>query len=309
MKGGRGGQRLHADEAGVSEQAQLQQRAGDAALDAHEGHGQHGRCQQRAQYAGTAPAGFGRQQHAAGEQAQRAGEAQRAAPVEPAAHAGGRARTLAATSAAPSRPTRPVARNTQCHPAASTSQPEASGPKDRPMPKVVPSRLKARARAAPWNSGASEDMAAARRPRRPCLDQPQHVHPEDRRRQRQQESGGAEQRQSQQPDAARADQVDQAAGHHDDAAIGQDVAVEHPVQLDGRAAQGLADGRQHHGRAGEAEWNEQGGQAGGKQLQPAPGSRGNGVRVSRHVAGSQEERRAWRHGPGKNRGWPLKKTG
>ena len=122
------------------------------------------------------------------------------------------------------------------------------------------------------------------------------------------ESGGAEQRQAQQPDAARADQVDQAAGHHDHAAIGQDVAVEHPVQLDGRAAQGLADGRQHHGRAGEAERDEQGGQAGGNQLQPAPGSRGNGVRVSRHVAGSQEERRAWRHGPGKNRGWPLKKN-
>ena len=74
----------------------------------------------------------------------------------------GVARTLAATMAAPSRPTRPVARNTHCHPAASTSQPEASGPKDRPMPKVVPSRLKARARAAPWNSGASEDMAAAK---------------------------------------------------------------------------------------------------------------------------------------------------
>ena len=176
------------------------------------------------------------------------------------------------------------------------------------MPKVVPSRLKARARRAveqrrQRGHGGGEGGRAAR-----ALDQPQHVHPEDRRRQRQQESGGAEQRQSQQPDAARADQVDQAAGHHDDAAIGQDVAVEHPVQLDGRAAQGLADGRQHHGRAGEAEWNEQGGQAGGKQLQPAPGSRGNGVRVSRHVAGSQEERRAWRHGPGKNRGWPLKKN-
>ena len=110
------------------------------------------------------------------------------------------------------------------------------------------------ARAAPWNSGASEDMAAAKRPRRPCPG-PAAARPSRRpTAPAQQESGGAEQRQSQQPDAARADQVDQAAGHHDDAAIGQDVAVEHPVQLDGRAAQGLADGRQHHGRAGEAEW-------------------------------------------------------
>ncbi|MOA07481.1 hypothetical protein D3C78_1271770 [compost metagenome] len=76
-----------------------------------------------------------------------------------------------ATMTAPSRPTTPVDRNTHCQPATCTIQPEASGPNDKPMPKVVPNRLNARVRATPWKSGASDDMAAANAaaPPTPCI--------------------------------------------------------------------------------------------------------------------------------------------
>lgn len=93
----------------------------------------------------------------------------------------GVARTLAATSASPPSPTSPVPWNTQRQPAVCTSQPEISGPNDRPMPKVVPKRLKARARAAPWNSGASDDMAAANAaaPPTPCISRRKSIQPAD----------------------------------------------------------------------------------------------------------------------------------
>ena len=56
----------------------------------------------------------------------------------------------------------------QC--ATASTAPAASGPKASPTPNVVPSKLITRLRAAPWNKGDSEDMAAANAaaPPRPC---------------------------------------------------------------------------------------------------------------------------------------------
>ena len=54
--------------------------------------------------------------------------------------------------------------------ATASMAPAASGPKARPTPNVVPSKLITLLRAAPWNNGDSEDMAAANAaaPPRPC---------------------------------------------------------------------------------------------------------------------------------------------
>ncbi|KAG0735966.1 hypothetical protein G6F24_018530 [Rhizopus arrhizus] len=88
-------------------------------------------------------------------------------------------RTLTATMTAPSTPTPPVARNTHSQPAACTIQPDARGANDRPTPKVVPSKLNARVRATPWNSGANDDMAAANAaaPPMPCISRMTSIQP------------------------------------------------------------------------------------------------------------------------------------
>ncbi|MNV75409.1 hypothetical protein D3C71_1686920 [compost metagenome] len=69
---------------------------------------------------------------------------------------------LAQTSPKPATPISAVARNTQRQPAISTNPPAASGPKAKPMPNVVPSRLNTRVRIEPRKVCASEDMAPAK---------------------------------------------------------------------------------------------------------------------------------------------------
>lgn len=65
--------------------------------------------------------------------------------------------------------------------ASASMAPAASGPKARPRPNVVPSTLITRLRAAPWNNGASEDMAAANAaaPPRPCTKRSAAIHATD----------------------------------------------------------------------------------------------------------------------------------
>ncbi|MNL51806.1 hypothetical protein D3C87_1749360 [compost metagenome] len=133
-----------------------------------------------------------------------------------------------------------------------------------------------------------------------ALHQAHKVDPAGRGDERNREGRDAKHRQAQQPYPSRPHQIGQAARHHDHAAVGQDVAVQDPIQLHGRAAQVVADGRQHHGGAGEAQRNQQRGQAGRQQLQPtvAGGWKRGGKLRGRHDAHQ-----------GIQKGWPAYEPG
>jgi len=290
--GRRAREQLHADEARIAEQRQVEHRMRDAALDRDKDDTQQHGAGQRAHHPGAAPAAVGRLQHAQGQQAQRAREAQGAGHVE--AH-GLRVARLAHARRGDRQRREAHERGAPHHglPAEAFAEPareqrargEAGAERGADQAEGARARrtvedLRQRGGAGGEGRGRTEPLRGAR-----------EVEPHDARRAHSEQAAQQDQQQPEHEHALAPAGIGQRAGRHQRAAEAQHEGIGDPVELNRAAAQRGMDGGQRDGRAGEAQRHADRGQADGGE-QPV---------------------RAWRRGRRRRKrrrhGHPSRKTG